>query len=124
MKQKGYIAIATVLVIAAAIGLIGVTVSLSAINEAQISFANIQSDQSLDLVEGCAADTLLYLSKNDLLPSTITLPSGSCTISVEAQSGNDWTFLVSATFSNHSKKVRIQANRGSTVTINSWQEVE
>jgi len=123
-NQKGYIAIATVLVIAAAVTLIGVTVSLSAINEAQVSFSNLKSDHSLDLAEGCAADALLYLNKNDLLPSAITLPAGSCSVTTESQSGNDWTFLVDAVFSNYSKKLRIQATRSNTVSITSWQEIE
>lgn len=123
-NQKGYIAIASVLVIAAVVTLIGVTVSLSAISEAQVSFSNVQGDESLDFVEGCAEDALLHLSKRNTLPATISLPAGSCTIITESRVGNDWTFTVSGIFSNYSKNLRIQANRGSTVNITSWQEIE
>lgn len=123
-NQKGYIAIASVLVIAAVVTLIGVTVSLTSINEAQVSFSNIQGDVALDLVEGCVEDALLYLSKRNALPSTVSIPAGTCTVTTESHVGNDWTFTVEGVFSNYSKRFRIQANRGSTVSITSWQEIE
>ena len=122
-KQKGYIALASMLVIAAVVALIGTTVTLTSINGLQTSFSLYRADSSLDLVEGCAEDALFYLNEINALPVTIILPVGSCSIDLESQSGNDWTFIVNGNFSGYTKKVRIQTNRSTTISVTSWQEM-
>lgn len=121
--SSGYIAISSVLVIAVVVLIIGTTVSLVSISEGQISLSGIKNGETLDILEGCAEETLLYLNENKLVPSTITLPEGTCTTTVNSQSATNWTVTLTTTLSGYSKSVRIVLTRNSTITITSWEEI-
>jgi len=111
------------LVIAGVVTLIGVTVTLTSISEAQVSLSSLQGDRALGLSEGCGQEALLYLNENNSLPSSIVTPLGSCNVTLESQTGSDWIFTVDGEISNHFKKIRIEATRSNTITINSWKEI-
>ncbi len=121
--RQGYVALASVLVIAAVAVIIGTTVALLSINSLQASFAHKQAAAARSHVGACAEDALLRLNKNNALPADITLPSGSCPITINMHSGNDWTFTVSGTLNNYTASVQIEATRAGTITINSWSEL-
>lgn len=121
--QNGYIAISSVLVIAAVVLVIGTTISLVSISEGQISLSSYQNDVVLDGVEGCTEDALLYLNENNSLPGTITTPQITCTITVNSQSGSNWTITVSGTQSGHTKNIQVQLIRTTTIAITDWQEI-
>ena len=123
ISTKGYIAISSVLVIAAVVLVIGTTVSLVSISEGQISLSSYHNDTALDAVEGCTEDALLYLNENDSLPAAITTPQVTCTITVNSQSGPNWTITVSGTISDHTKSIQVQLTRATTIIITSWNEV-
>lgn len=118
--NKGYIAISAILVIAAVVLIIGTSVSLLSINDIQSAFAYIKGGQSLHLVEGCVEDALLQLNNSNSLPSSILIPEGTCTVTVNSHSGNDWTFTTSGTFSSHFKSVKVSVTRESLLSISSW----
>jgi len=121
-KQKGYIAIASVLVIAAIVLVIGLTVGLSSINEVQMALSGIKSDNGRNILEGCAEEALLRLNELEYLPPTITTPDGTCTAQLVTHNGTEWEFDVSGTFDQHTKTITISAIRDSTITITKWQE--
>lgn len=122
--SKGYVALSSILVIAAVILTIGISVSLLAISESQLSLADKKKEETVDFVEACVEDALLELNEDSSIPSTITVPEGSCSVVVNSQSGNDWTFTVSGTRDSHSKDIQVSATRDTTVTITSWKEIE
>lgn len=121
--QAGYAALISVLVISAAVLVIGISVSLLSISEIQIALSGKKNDEALDITEGCTEDTLLYLNENNSLPASITLPEGSCSVTLDSQSDNDWTFTVSTTLDGYTKSVQIEASRSSILDVTSWQEI-
>lgn len=122
--QSGYIALASVLVIAAVVVTIGLSTSLLSINEAQTSLGGAKNDESLDIVEGCVEDALVRLNKTNAIPTQIPLPQGTCDVTIDAQSGTDWTFTAIGIVDNHTKKIQVEASRTTTISITSWEEID
>lgn len=123
MKQKGYIAIVTVLVIGAVMLSVGMAVVLNSINTGQGTLAEIKKEASIGYVESCIEDALIRINKNNVLTGTIVLPEGTCTVTINSQVGSNWDFTVAGTLDGYSKSIRVTATRGSTVVVNSWQEI-
>src|SRR3990167_3828355 len=117
MEKRGYIAISSMLVIAAVVLVIGISVSLASVNEIQTAFSSKKSEELLSIVDGCAEDVLLYLNENNNLPSSITIPQGSCSVVLENNSGTSWTFIVSSDNGEFKKNIRITANRDSVLSV-------
>ncbi len=122
-KGNGYVAISTVLVVGAVVLTIGISVILNGINESQSALADTKSEVALGLVNACAQDGLIRLSKNNSIPGTIVLPEGTCTVTINSQVGNDWDVTYSVTLGGYTKSVKVVATRTTTVTINSWLEI-
>ena len=123
MNNKGYVAITTVLIIGAVILAIGIGVSLNAINGVQQSLGDKIKETTLGSVETCTEDVLYRLRKNNAIPGTITLPAGTCNVTINSHVGNAWTFTVTGTFSGHTKNIQVSATRTSQVTVTSWLEI-
>jgi len=124
MKNKGYIALTSVLVIAAIILTVGTSVTLLSISEAQVSLASKKSLESLDFVEGCLEEALLYLNENNTLPSTAVLPQGSCSVTLNSQTSNTWDLTVAGSQNNYYKTLNAVIDRTGSVNITSWKETE
>lgn len=122
-NQKGYIAIASILVIAAVVLIIGTSVSLLSVNDIQSSLANKKGEEARLLVEGCVEDALLQLNEDNTITSNITIPQGSCSVTINSHEGNNWTFTVGGEFENYNKSVQVSATRGSTVEVTSWNDI-
>ena len=123
-KAAGYVALSSILVISVVILTIGISVSLLSISESQLSLAGKKKEETVDFVEGCVEDALLELNNGGSISSSLTLPEGTCSVTIDSQSGSDWTFTVTGSVDNYTKSIQVSANRGSTVTITSWKEVE
>ncbi len=121
-KQGGYIAIASVLVILAIVLIITLSVSLLAIDGAQISLNSTLKEDSSRLVESCAQEVLLKLNKEDALPVSVVLPEITCTVVENSHTGNNWNFTVDGTSGNYGNSITIDAVRDTNVTVTSWQE--
>lgn len=121
--QKGYIAIASILVISAVAVIIGTAVALQSINEIQTALSHKKGQESLQLVEGCTENALIRLNRVASLSATVTIPEGSCSVTINSNTGNNWTFTVSGTVNNYTKSVQVSATRGDTFTITNWQEL-
>lgn len=119
----GYVAFASVLVICAVILVIGISVSLLSISEGQMSLAEKKKEETIDFVEACVEDALLRFNENNTIPSQIPLPQGTCDVTIDSQNGT-WTFTVSGAFEKYQKKIQVTAERGTTVNVTSWKEVE
>jgi hypothetical protein len=122
-SQSGYIALASVLVITVVVLVISTSVSLLSINDLQTSLGSKQSRETLDLVEGCTEEALLYLNLNNSLPDTVTLPGITCDVTLNSQTGIDWTFTVSLTNRTYTRSVQVTANRSNTIEVTSWQVI-
>lgn len=122
-QQDGFVAISTVLVVASVLLIISVTTSLTSIDDMQNSLTAKKTDESLSLVEGCAEDALLSLSQDNTIPASITIPEGTCDITLNSQVGDLWDFTVSGTFETHAKSINITAQRDTQVVIQEWIEL-
>ncbi len=122
-NEQGFIAITSILVIGAVVLIVGVTTSLLSINDIQSALSNRKNDRSLGIVEGCVEDALITLNETNAIPATITLPEGSCSVTINSQVGASWTFTVSGSYQNHTKRIQVIANRSSSVVITSWNEL-
>lgn len=119
----GFIAISSVLVIMVIVLVIGTTVSLLSVQGIQLSLSSKKSDEALSLVEGCVADALLRLNEQNQLPASVSLPEGSCIVTLNEQAGVTWDFTVSGSFNNYTKRIQITATRQSTVEVTGWNEI-
>ena len=122
--MAGYVALSSILIISTVILVIGISVSLLSISESQLSLGEKKNEETVDFVEGCVEDALLELNNLGSISSTKTLPEGTCSVTIDSQSGNDWTFTVSGTQDSHTKNIQVSATRDTSVTVTSWKQVE
>ena len=121
--NKGYIAITSVLIVAAvAIG-IGVVLTLSSISEAQTSLTGLRREATLNLVDSCIEEAQYLINTQNSLPASITLPFGTCSVTTNSHSGANWTYTVSGTLNSHTKSIQVTTTRSNTMTPNIWKEI-
>lgn len=121
--QNGYTAISTVLVILAVMTVISVTISAVSIDDMQSSLSYKKADETLFIAEACAEDALIYLNENNALPASVTLPEGSCTITLNSVNADVWDFSVDTTLEGFTKTLQIIAERTNQITIQEWREI-
>jgi len=124
-QADGYVALSSVLVIAAVVLVIGISVSLLSISESQMSLAEKKKEETIDFVESCLEDALLRINEDESYSGgTLSLPEGDCTINI-SQTGNDWTITAEGTLDGFTKTIEVQLERTSpTMALTSWQEIE
>jgi len=122
-NSGGFIALVTVLIIFAITLLIGLSVSLLSINEAQMGLKKFQSSQTYFLANLCAEQALMKLKENINYSGneTIEIEGGNCQIlPIEGS----WIIKVSGNFQNQIKKIKIIISQvNPQMIISSWQEV-
>jgi len=122
-KQKGFIAITTVLIISALVLMIGIGISLESIGETKMGLQRSLSSQSYYLTNLCVEQTLMKLKENSSYSGdeTINVENGNCTIlPIE---GN-WTIKVSASSSGQIKKMKLIVSQiDPEIIVDSWEEV-
>lgn len=123
MKQKGYIAFSSVLIISAVILIIGVTLTLTSISEAQKALSGRRREEVVDRIEACVEDALYSINIANSLPSTITLPEGICSLTIDSNVGFNWTFTVTASTNGYTKSIQVTTVRASTITPVTWKEL-
>lgn len=122
-KNNGYVAIATVLVVGFIMLSAGMGATLNSINEMNASFAETQKEEALGFVESCVQDALLDIGKHNTLNTSIVLPDGTCTVTINSQVGNVWDFTTTGTLLGYKKNIKVNTTKGNTMTINSWLEI-
>ena len=122
-NQRGVIALITVLIVAAAALLIGISINLLSISEAKMALQKSHSLKSYYLSYLCAEEALMRLKENSNYQGgeTINTEEGSCTIlPVE---GN-WRVKAWAISFGQTKKMEIILSQiNPALIIDSWQEV-
>jgi len=126
-NQKGFIALISVLIIAALVLAISIGVSLRSVEETNMSLGEQESHRALALADLCAEQALMKLlsvldySGNE----SIIIDGESCDILTIGGSGNsDRTVQTRSTVSGYTKKVEVEVSRISpTMEIVSWEEV-
>lgn len=122
LQEGGYVAIATILIIAAVVGSIGLAVSTQSIDTVQSSLFDERAHTARNFVESCIEDALLRLNENDAIPTSITLPYGSCSVTINSQVGTTWDFTVVGTLDGQTVTIQVEAERSGSVTITDWLE--
>jgi hypothetical protein len=122
--KKGYIAIASVLVISAFLVAVVISLAILSVSEMQMSLSPVKSEDALRLAESCAEDTLLRVNKNPAYTvSSLSIPLGTCTITMSSVGAN-YTLAVDATKDGYNKKIQVLATRASSgISITSWKEI-
>ena len=102
---------------------VGMAVVLNSINSGQGSLSEVRKERSIGFVESCVEDALMRINTENALSGVITLPEGTCTVTINSQVGSAWDFTVSGTLDGYSKNIRVNATRGTNVMVNSWIEI-
>lgn len=130
INQKGYIALSTVLIILAVIIAITLTMTYSAIGEAQSGLALFKGDENLNFAEGCVEDAMLKArSDPNYNGGTITRPSPepNCVVTVNSKTGSGtvtWDTDVTVDTTDYKRTININFTRSPTgITLNSWNEI-
>ncbi len=127
-SQKGFIALASLLVIAAVTVSIAISVALLGVGEASTSLSFKKGQEALKMAEGCGEEALLRI-RNDVNYSggNLSLTSGLCTINVSG-TGSDRVIDITSEVAGpprYIKRLQVTVKRtGQSVNIINWEEVE
>lgn len=129
-REKGYIALITVLIVMAVVTATASTVALLSIGEGQSGFALFKGEDTLTFVEGCTEDALLKARADASFgepvgtPITITRPEGNCSVTVVSKVGNTWTVDVTTQATTYKRTIQVIFDRLPTgITLTSWKEI-
>lgn len=120
--MKGFAAIVSVIVISAVLIVAGMMVTLTSINEGQMSLSGMQKGNNVSILDACVEDSLLFINTSNTLPQNIVTPDGNCTATLNSQVGTSWDFTVTASLNDYSRSSRIKINRATTIDLSSWQD--
>ncbi|MEI6690574.1 MAG: hypothetical protein WCL07_02375 [bacterium] len=122
-SAKGFAAIITLLVVLVIMVLIGMSVTLSSIGNAQMGLGYTKSENNLKLAETCIEDVLFKWNQTNILILSSTNPLGTCTITQDNLIGNQITFTVTSTSNNYTRNIQIVATRTTNVSVVSWKQI-
>jgi len=121
--KNGFIAISSILIIAAVVLTISITVSLLSIGEGQSALSLMKGEATLNLIEGCMEDAMLQISINpNYSGGLINRPEGACNIAV-SNIGSDYTVTSTNTSTDYKRTIQSVVNRSSALMISSWKEI-
>ena len=126
-KNRGYIALITVLIVTAVTLMIAISVNLKSMGESKMSLAKNQSSKSFYLATACAEDALMKLKDNlDYGGNEIlTFTYGTCAIlPIEGTGNQDRLIKAIGYVSDYTRRIKIEISRvNPNMEISSWQEV-
>ena len=118
--MKGVAALITVIVLGAVMVLIGTVMTLTSINEGQMTLSSTLVKKNQALLDACAEESLYKINIANTLPVNIITPNGNCTATLNSQVGTSWDFLLTANGNLSPLGVNVVLNRGSSISVNSW----
>ncbi len=124
-KNKGFIALMSVIFISAILLLISVTLSTSSFYERYSILSSELKERSLGNAEACAVEGLLKIANNDLHLSTTTTiinATDRCSLGPINPSLNPRIFYAFASTSNYFTNIKISVDPV-TLLVNSWEEI-
>src|SRR3989338_835939 len=112
LESRGFIAISSVVIVLAVILALTITMSYSAIGEAQSGLALFQGEENLQQAEGCVEDAMLKARSSSTFgdpvgtPVNITRPSPepTCVVTVNSKTGSPtvtWDMNVTLNTTTH-----------------------
>ena len=119
-NRRSFIAFSSILLVSAIVSVIVLSVSLNAISDAQQSLSLNGRDKAIQFVESCVQDALLTLNSTNTLPSSVTLPLGTCTVTTNSQVGSNWFFTTVGTLNGYTRSIYVESTRSTSVTITKW----
>ncbi len=121
-SEKGYVAISVVLILAAVILGIMVTVAQLGVGEGQSSLALSKGEDTLNFVEGCTEDALLKIRSNaSYSGGTITRPEGTCSVTVSL-AGSTYAVTVTTTATAYKRTIQAVVVKSTALSLTSWKE--
>lgn len=127
MKNQGFTALISVLIISALILTISIGLSLRSIEEIKMASNQDLSNKALSLTEACAENAVLKLKQNQSYSGNedvIIEGNDSCHIFPVEGSGNfNRVIKTESTVKELKRKIRIDISQVSPLQIFSWQEV-
>lgn len=118
-RRGGYIALIALLIVAAAGLTISIAVSLSGIEEIQISYSNSVATKAKSLANSCLEEGLERLRNNwTNYSGALSIAGGSCIINTEI-TDNVATLTAFGTVDIYTQKIQIQVNND--LEVINWQ---
>ena len=125
-RERGYIALLTVLIVSAIAIAISLVLLTTGINSQRSGLVEQQSKQARALAIACAQEALQQIHDNIGFTSTgnLSMGQGSCTYTVTSTGTTTRSILATGTVGNVVRKIQTYATIGSSsISITSWQEV-
>ncbi len=120
--SDGYVVIAILLILAAVILSIVITVAQLGVGEGQASLALSKGEEALNRTESCMEDALLKIRADaGYAGGTVIHPEGTCSITVTTV-GPVYTVTASTTGTSYTRTIQAVVNRSASMTITSWRE--
>jgi len=123
-SRNGVAALLTVVIVGAAALIMAFSASLLGVGELELGYTATQGGKTLSIAEACVEEALQQLRLDENYNGgSLSLGDGSCIMDV-AGSGSDRTVHVSSTVDIYHKKIDVDLTLlGSSIVINSWEEV-
>ena len=128
--QRGFMALVTVVIIAAAALVMSLNSSFLGFGTLDMSFLTSEGGRATALTEACAETALVELRVNPsytgIASPGLSLFGGSCIIEVTNLGGNNRQATTTATLGNFTKRVALTVTldlNTRSLTVNSWQEI-
>lgn len=124
-KNKGFIALISVVFISAILLLIAITLSTSTFYERYDILGAELKEKSLSNAEACADIGLLLIANGESHLGTTTeqvTPYDNCKLGPIPSSGNPRIYYATASVNGYTTNLKISVNPA-TFSINSWQEI-
>ena len=126
-KSQSGIAALLLIVIIGAVSLVMVkSAALIGIGEVDMAYTNSKAQETLDIAEGCAEETLRRLQIDPDYTANnfyLTLGNGSCVIN-STINGNERIITAEGIVEEYYKKIEVKAIiSNGQITIDNWQEI-
>ena len=119
-SQQGYIALVALLVVASAGLTLGIAVSLSGIDEIQVSLSKSQAAKAQSLANACIEEGLERLrASGSGFSGSLSVDGNSCIINT-VTSGSNYTLHATGTIDIYSKKAEVEVD--SNLDVIYWAE--
>ena len=129
-NQKGFIALISLIIIAAATLIIGISVNLLSVSESQMGLTFKKGQEAFMVAESCLEEALIQLRDDvnyDPDGAQVTIDEITCDSIDVTGTGANRTIMVSASasddFGSFTKKIQADVKRtGNSITVESWSE--
>ncbi len=125
-SQRGYVALLAVLIVGAVSVSIATTLLLMGTDSQRSALVTMRSSQARGLASSCVEEALQQIHDDNSFTGTnnLSLGQGDCSYTVTNAGGFNRTITASGTVDIVVRRLSVSITLGSTITVNSWQEVQ